>query len=263
MHTALFLYFCNRNLFYMVSDYIKMLKKGATDEDLKKEIVFNQLYDFTSKFIEGKSQENATLVELYNFLMWNNIPNANLKIGTGNFSVTLSNVSVVVETYSYWRGYSLWVKSPIVLNRPIYLRCSVNDAGDFILSINNKMQEFLDNVELVRQEIEKKLKKSIDDLRLEMRKKEKLISMNVITIESLVKQMFKDFGEENVWFDHKKYQSHVYIEILGGKQQIDITIKHSDFKEKMSDINQQVRQLVGLISQNLMVRAVARKRIRI
>ncbi|MBQ5571301.1 MAG: hypothetical protein IIT38_00330, partial [Bacteroidales bacterium] len=60
-----------------------------------------------------------------------------------------------------------------------------------------------------------------------------------------------------------KYLSHVYIEILGGKQQIDITIKHSDFKEKMSDINQQVRQLVGLISPNLMVRAVARKRIKI
>ncbi len=259
MRTALFLYFCNRNLFYMVNDYIKMLKKGATDDDLKKEIVFNQLSDYTSKFIEGKSQERATLVELYNFLMWNNIPNANLKLGTEYMSVILSNVSFAVETYSYWRGYSLWVKSPIVLNRPIYLRCSMHDTCDFILSINSKMQEFLGNVDIVRQEIEKKLKKSIDDLRLEMRKKEKLISMNVITIESLVKQMFKDFGEENIWFDHKKYLSHVYIEILGGKQQIDITIKHSDFKEKMSDINQQVRQLVGLISQNLMVRAVAKK----
>lgn len=253
-------FFVFEKLFSMVNDYIKMLKKGATDDDLKKEIVFNLLSDYASKFIEGKRQENATLVELYNFLMWNNIPNANLKIGTGNFSVTLSNVSIVVETYSYWRGYSLWVKSPVLLNRPICLRCSVHDAGDFILSINNKMQEFLSNVELVRQEIEKKLKKSIDDLRLELRKKEKLISLNVITIESLVKQMFKDLGEENIWFDHKKYLSHVYIEIQGGKQQIDVTIRHSDFQEKMSDINQQVHQLAGLISPSLIVRAVARKR---
>jgi hypothetical protein len=106
------------------------------------------------------------------------------------------------------------------------------------------------------------MKKTIEEVRLEYQKKQKLISINITTIESVIREMLKDLGEENIWFEHKKYVSHAYVELLDGKQQIDIYIKHSEFQSMLPTINQQVHQLAKLISPKLTVRSVTRRKYR-
>lgn len=245
-----------------INNYIRMLKSGASDEKLNGSIIGDLIEDFAYRFEGIKRRGYTNLDELYKFLIWKDIPKDNLKKSRDDIELTLSNVVFCIDKYSSWRGYGIRTRFPVVLDRVVYLYCSPEDTYDFLLRINDSMSDYIKEVEVYRQRIVQKMKKTIEEVRLEYQKKQKLISINITTIESVIREMLKDLGEENIWFEHKKYVSHAYVELLDGKQQIDIYIKHSEFQSMLPTINQQVHQLAKLISPKLTVRSVTRRKYR-
>ncbi|MBQ1654310.1 MAG: hypothetical protein II060_11025, partial [Bacteroidales bacterium] len=62
------------------------------------------------------------------------------------------------------------------------------------------------------------------------------------------------------WFDHKVNLSHVFVQFMGGKQQLDITVKYKNLKSAVEVMDKAAQIIRQIDDAGIVVRGVTRMR---
>ena len=177
------------------------------------------------------------------------IPKDDIILNGDVLSVKLSNISVKVHVRFFWDTYIVRFTAPCLANYYVEVKCSDEKFFEFLKCANEESPKALDKFEVLKQEMEQKMKKTIAEVIFAREKKEKARSVTVTSIETIAKQRLKSYGVENLSFEHKKIVSHIFANFKDGKQQIDIAIKHSDLQKAIETIDNAGR-IIEMIQKN-------------
>lgn len=210
-----------------VKEYVSMLKKGASEDELKSTFFVGMMTEIAHRYNNTHYYVYHTLFnKLVSFLTWHNIPQREIALNGDVLSVKYSNIAVNI-TYC-WSSYLLRFTAPCQANYYVELKCPEEKVYDFLMETNEVAPNILQKFEIMKQEMEQMMKKTIAEVLYEREKKEKARSVTITSIETLVKQRLKAFEVESIDFEHKRYMSHILADFKDGKQQIDIMLKHKD-----------------------------------
>ncbi|MBR4582761.1 MAG: hypothetical protein IKO34_03005 [Bacteroidales bacterium] len=233
-----------------VKEYVSMLKKGASEETLKSTFFVGMMSGIASRYNDTQYYVyHSSFNKLKSFLTWQNIPQSDIVMKGDVLSVKFSNISVDITVRYYWRSYMLRFTATCLANYYVEVRCSEDKVYDFLMEANNVAPKVLQNFEIMKQEMEQMMKKTIADVILAREKKEKTRSVTITSIETLAKQKLMPYGIEKLGFEHKKIVSHVFAAFKDGKQQIDIAIKHNDLQKAIETIDNAGR-VIEMIQKN-------------
>lgn len=235
-----------------VKEYVSMLKKGASLEELNSTFYIRSMAEIARKYYVFQYC-NITLQKFESFLIWQNIPKDDIVLTSKSLSVKLDKISV--RMYPYWGGVILLnFIAPCYTKSYLEIRCTVEKAYDFLKEANDASSGILKRFDYLKQEMEKMMKKTIDEVIFVREKKDKARSVSITSIETLAKQRLKTFGVESIKFDHKKYMSHIFADFKEGKQQIDITLKHKDLSKAVEIFDNAGRIIEHILKNDVIVR---------
>ena len=233
----------------LVKEYVSMLKKGASEDDLKSTFFVSYMAGLARKYYQKYGDSKASVSKLNSFLIWQNIPKDDIILNGEVLSVKLSNISVKVHVRFFWDTYIVRFTAPCLANYYVEVKCSDEKFFEFLKCANEESPKTLDKFEVLKQEMEQMMKKTIAEVILAREKKEKARSVTVTSIETLAKQRLKSYGVDNLSFEHKKIVSHIFANFKDGKQQIDIAIKHNDLQKAIETIDNAGR-IIEMIQKN-------------
>jgi len=233
-----------------VKEYVSMLKKGASEEDLKSTFFVGMMTGIARRYnIPHYYVYNSSLNKLKSFLTWQNIPQHDIVLNGDVLSVKFSNISVDISVRYYWWSYMLRFTAPCLANYYVEVKCSEEKVYDFLMEANEAAPKILQKFEIMKQEMEQMMKKTIAEVIFAREKKEKARSVTVTSIETIAKQKLMPYGIDKLSFAHKKIVSHIFAYFKDGKQQIDIAVKHNDLQKAIETIDNAVR-VIELIQKN-------------
>lgn len=230
-----------------VKQYVSMLKKGSSEEELKSVFCIDSMLSIAKKYY-GFKYIVTSLQKIESFLVWQDIPKDDIVLTNKSLFVKLNNISV--RMFPYWGGVTLVnFVAPFQTKSYLQIRCNEERVYDFLKEANEALPGILKRFESLKQEMETMMKKPIPQVLFEYEKKEKARSVVITSIETLAKQKLKPYNVENVKFDHKRYMSHIFADFKDGKQQIDITVKHKDLQKAVETIDNAGR-IIEMIQKN-------------
>ncbi|MBO7652411.1 MAG: hypothetical protein J6S84_06855 [Bacteroidales bacterium] len=235
-----------------VKEYVSMLKKGASLEELNSTFYIRSMAEIARKYYVFQ-YSNITLQKLESFLIWQNIPKDDIVLTSKSLSIKLDKISV--RMYPYWGGVILLnFIAPCYTKSYLEIKCSVEKAYDFLKEANDASSGILKRFDYLKQEMEKMMKKTIAEVIFAREKKDKARSVSITSIETVVKQKLMSYGIEKLSFDHKKIVSHIFATFKDGKQQIDIAVKHNDLQKAIETIDNAVRVIELIQKSDFVVR---------
>lgn len=238
-----------------IKDFVSMLKKGASEEDLKSTFFVGMMAGIANRYNDSQYYVyKSSFNKLKSFLTWQNIPQRDIVLNGDVLSVKFSNISVDITVRSYWWSYMLRFTAPCLANYYVEVRCSEEKVYDFLMEANEAAPKILQNFEIVKQKMEQMMKKTIAEVILAREKKEKARSVTVTSIETLAKQKLMSYGIDKLRFEHKKIVSHIFAYFKDGKQQIDIAIKHNDLQKAIETIDNAGRVIEMIQKSDFVVR---------
>ena len=193
-------------------------------------------------------------------LISHKVPEKDLKLKANYLYVKMSNISLRLETRKNWKTTSMWFTAPFLSKNNMSVMCEPENVYRFLMKANDavpgRQAEFAD----LKRELEKKLKKSISEYRLELDKKAKTRAVSVASVEAMAKQKFGFLDAGCVWYDHKVNMSHVFVQFMGGKQQMDIPVKYNKLKSAVEVMDKAAQLIRQIEDAGVVVRGVTRMR---
>lgn len=238
-----------------------MLKRGASDDELLSTFFQHEMENLTRPYYDVNTDEAFSSATLKKVLMSHNVPEKDLKLQSHYIFVKLSNISLRLETRSNWKSFSMWFTIPFISKRNMSIMCSPERAYEFLMEANDAVPRINAEFEDLKRELEKKkLKKSINEYRLELDKKAKARAVSVASVEAMAKQKFAFVGDGCIMYDHKVNMSHVFVHFMDGKQQMDITVRYNDFKSAAVVMDKAAQIIKQMEDAGVVVRGVVRMR---
>ena len=154
----------------------------------------------------------------------------------------------------------MWFTAPFLSKNNMSVMCEPENVYRFLVKANDAVPQIQAEFADLKRELEKKLKKSITEYRLELDKKAKARAVSVASVEAMAKQKFGFLDAGCVWFDHKVNMSHVFVQFMGGKQQMDIPVKYNKLKSAVEVMDKAVQIIRQIEDAEIVVRGVTRMR---
>ena len=237
-----------------------MLKRGASDEELLSTFFQREMESLTRPYYDVKTDESFTSATLKSVLVSHKVPEKDLKLKANYLYVKMSNISLRLETRKNWKTTSMWFTAPFLSKNNMSVMCEPENVYRFLVKANDAVPQIQAEFADLKRELEKKLKKSITEYRLELDKKAKARAVSVASVEAMAKQKFGFLDAGCVWFDHKVNMSHVFVQFMGGKQQMDIPVKYNKLKSAVEVMDKAVQIIRQIEDAEIVVRGVTRMR---
>lgn len=245
---------------YYIKEFIWKLNGGASDDELLA-IFFQRVMEYiTRPYYDVNTDESFTSATLKSVLVSHKVPEKDLKLKANCLYVKLSNISLRLETRKNWKTTSIWFTVPFLSKNNMSVMCEPENVYKFLMKANDSVSGIYAEFETLKQKVEKELKKPISEYRLELEKKAKSRAVSVASVEAMAKQKFEFLGAGCVWFDHKVNLSHVFVQFMGGKQQLDITVKYKNLKSAVEVMDKAAQIIRQIDDAGIVVRGVTRMR---
>ena len=232
-----------------------MLKRGASDDELLAAFFQREMDSLTRPYYDVKNDESFTCATLKSVLISHKVPEKDLKLKANYLYVKMSNISLRLETRKNWKTTSMWFTAPFLSKNNMSVMCEPENVYRFLMKANDAVPGIQAEFADLKRELEKKLKKSISEYRLELDKKAKTPS-----VEAMAKQKFGFLDAGCVWYDHKVNMSHVFVQFMGGKQQMDIPVKYNKLKSAVEVMDKAAQLIRQIEDAGVVVRGVTRMR---
>jgi len=249
-----------KSKYYWLEEYIYMLKRGASDEELLATFFQREMESLTRPYYDVKTDESFTSATLKSVLMSHKVPEKDLKLKANYLYVKLSNITIRLETRKNWKTTSIWFTAPFLSKNNMSVMCEPENVYRFLTKANDAVPQIQAEFADLKRELEKKLKKSISEYRFELDKKAKARAVSVASVEAMAKQKFEFLGAGCVWYDHKVNMSHVFVQFMGGKQQMDIPVKYNKLKSAVEVMDKAAQLIRQIEDAGIVVRGVTKMR---
>lgn len=245
---------------YYIMDFISRLKNGASDDELLAIFFQREMESLTRPYYDVNTDESFTCATLKSVLMSHKVPEKDLKLKANYLYVKLSNITIRLETRKNWKTTSIWFTAPFLSKNNMSVMCEPENVYKFLMKANDAVPGIYAEFETLKQKVEKELKKPISEYRLELEKKAKSRAVSVASVEAMAKQKFGFLDAGCVWFDHKVNMSHVFVQFMGGKQQLDIPVKYNKLKSAVEVMDKAAKIIRQIEEAGIVVRGITRMR---